>query len=598
VAVSEVASVGQASRREEPLRGRLLVATRGALLVLGVAAGVALIVIPASRVPLAGHPADFVLVIALGWSFIGCGLIVWQRWPIAGPGALMVGVGFVWFAARLALVSGWSPLFTGGMWLSDLWPALFTVFIVSFPRATPKSRGGWLLAAPFLFVLVPLEFVWLLFFDPGSGSPANELLVWDKPAVASALDLTQRVILLAASLVLAAALARRWLTATAARRVSLTPVLVGACAVLLSSSLAVQARYGATPHWLQLVVLAAWALVPAAVLVDVLRARLARSAVSDLVVELSANPAPAVLRDALARALGDPKLRLAFWLPEFRTYAGPDGLRIDLEPAPDQEITVVERGRRPVAALVHDAALRSQPELLDGVVAAAGIALENARLQSELRAQMAELRASRARLVEAGDSARRRLERNLHDGAQQRLVALSVALGLAESKIANNPEAAAALLCSARADLAVGLEELREIARGLHPAILSRGLEVALEGLVDRSPVPVELKVELDGRSSEQVEAAAYYVVAEALTNVARYADAAAAQVTVHAEPESLRVQVVDDGVGGAIVAPGSGLQGLRDRVEAIGGHLDLQSPVGGGTRLTSYLPWTERDPE
>jgi signal transduction histidine kinase len=228
----------------------------------------------------------------------------------------------------------------------------------------------------------------------------------------------------------------------------------------------------------------------------------------------------------------------------------------------------------------------------------AGIALENARLQSELRAQMAELRASRARLVEAGDSARRRLERNLHDGAQQRLVALSVALGLAESKIANNPEAAAALLSSARTDLAVGLEELREIARGLHPAILSRGLEVALAGLVERSPVPVELKVELVGRPSEQVEAAAYYVVAEALTNVARYAGATAAHVTVHAEPESLRVQVVDDGAGGAIVAPGSGLQGLRDRVEAIGGHLDLQSPIGGGTRLTSYLPLTERDPE
>jgi signal transduction histidine kinase len=195
--------------------------------------------------------------------------------------------------------------------------------------------------------------------------------------------------------------------------------------------------------------------------------------------------------------------------------------------------------------------------------------------------------------VEAGDQARRRLERNLHDGAQQRLVALSVALGLTQSKLERDPASAAALLASAREELTAGLEELREIARGLHPAILSRGLEVAAVGVAERSPIPVELEIEGTEGLPQPVEAAAYYVVSEALTNVARYADASRARVRVSRDSNRLYVEVSDDGVGGAEVSPGSGLQGLRDRVEAIGGHLELQSASGGGTHVTASFPLT-----
>jgi signal transduction histidine kinase len=211
------------------------------------------------------------------------------------------------------------------------------------------------------------------------------------------------------------------------------------------------------------------------------------------------------------------------------------------------------------------------------------------------RLQQDELRASRARIVEAADSERKRLERNLHDGAQQRLVALSVTLGLVQTRFATDPESASALLAAAREELAVGLAELRELARGLHPAILSRGLEVALAGVADRSPVPVNIAVEEGERLAEPVVAAAYYVVSEALTNVARYANATAASVSVTREPDQLRVEVVDDGVGGASIGAGSGLEGLRDRVEAIGGRLDLRSPLGEGTSITTLLPLTPR---
>jgi signal transduction histidine kinase len=211
------------------------------------------------------------------------------------------------------------------------------------------------------------------------------------------------------------------------------------------------------------------------------------------------------------------------------------------------------------------------------------------------RRQQDELRASRARIVEAADSERKRLERNLHDGAQQRLVALSVTLGLVQTRFAADPESAAGLLAAAREELAVGLAELRELARGLHPAILNRGLEVALAGVADRSPVPVDLAVEEGERLPEPVEAAAYYIVSEALTNVARYASATAASVRVTREPEQLRVEVVDDGVGGTTIGAGSGLEGLRDRVEAIGGRLELRSPPGDGTRIAALLPLQPR---
>jgi signal transduction histidine kinase len=203
-----------------------------------------------------------------------------------------------------------------------------------------------------------------------------------------------------------------------------------------------------------------------------------------------------------------------------------------------------------------------------------------------------ELRASRARLVEAGVLERRRLERNLHDGAQQRLVALSLSLRLAQARVRTEPERAVALLAGAQAELATALEELRELARGIHPAVLAdRGLDAALEALASRSPVPVRLEELPRERLPAAVEAAAYYVIAEALTNVVKYAHASSASVAVRRRNGHAVVEVRDNGVGGADPDVGSGLRGLVERVGALDGSLSVDSPAGAGTRLRAEIP-------
>jgi signal transduction histidine kinase len=214
---------------------------------------------------------------------------------------------------------------------------------------------------------------------------------------------------------------------------------------------------------------------------------------------------------------------------------------------------------------------------------------------TEARAQLA---ASRARIVAAGDAERRRLERNLHDGAQQRLVALSLALRMARATVAAD-HPAAELLDSAGDELMQALEELRELARGIHPAVLSdQGLRAALGALTGRSPVPVRLDVELDSDLPPPVEAAAYYVVAESLTNIAKYAGASVVEIAVRSDGQGARVEVRDDGVGGADPAAGTGLRGLADRVDALGGVLRVTSPAGGGTTITAELPLDTPGPE
>jgi PAS domain S-box-containing protein len=214
------------------------------------------------------------------------------------------------------------------------------------------------------------------------------------------------------------------------------------------------------------------------------------------------------------------------------------------------------------------------------------------RLNDELQARLEELAASRARIVTAGDVERRRLERNLHDGAQQRLVALSLALRVALARLDSDPAAARATLENAAEELTLALAELRELARGLHPAVLSdRGLRAAVEMLAGRSPVAVEIAEVPDRRLAEPVEAAAYYLIAEALTNVAKYALASTVRVRVAAGDGSVIVEVYDDGVGGADAARGTGLRGLADRVEALGGSLEVVSPAGAGTSLRAEIP-------
>jgi len=538
-----------------------------------------------------GLDASTLLYLLVGWSFIASGLVGWARRPENRVGVLMVAVGFLWFMPELLAQSASHLVFTIGVWSWNAWAVVFVLLLVAFPFGRLVSRLDRLLVA-FVFVpAIPMQALWLLFLEMDDG-PGNGFLVWPDAEVAAAVDNAQRVIAIAALAVLAGVLVRRWMRASPPLRRVLTPVLAGAVAVILFGLVILLDRIGGRTELLDDLFRVVFASVPIIFLVGLLRARLARSAVGDLLVQLQEPRAPGALRGALARALHDPTLALAYWVPDYETYVDAHGRPISLPiEGSGRAVTLVERRGRRVAALVHDASLREEPELVGAVGAAAGIALENERLQADLRARLEELRGSRARIVEAGDAERRRLERNLHDGAQQRLISISVALRLVASRLEPESEAAR-LLGASREELAASLEELRELAQGLHPAVLSdHGLGVALETLAARSPVRVRLSVDVDERLPEPVEVAAYYLVSEGLTNVAKYAHAASAQVEVARENGRVVVQVEDDGVGGADPGRGSGLRGLADRVETLGGRLRVRSPAGDGTRVRAEIP-------
>jgi signal transduction histidine kinase len=245
-----------------------------------------------------------------------------------------------------------------------------------------------------------------------------------------------------------------------------------------------------------------------------------------------------------------------------------------------------------VAAIIHDASLENERDLVRTVGAGAAAALRNERLDAELRAKVVELRASRSRIVQAGYDERRRLERDLHDGAQQRLMALGINLRLARDRVERDPQAAVELLDTSLQELSEATGELRELARGIHPAVLTdRGLGAAIKGLAGRSTVPVEVLETPDDRLPSPVESAVYFIVAEALTNAARYAEAERVKVSVVRVNGQVEVEIIDDGVGGADLGQGSGLRGLHDRVGALEGRLELTSVGGEGTTLKASIP-------
>ena len=303
---------------------------------------------------------------------------------------------------------------------------------------------------------------------------------------------------------------------------------------------------------------------------------------------------PGRLRDALAHALGDPSVSLAYWLPDRNTYVDEAGKPVEL-PAEgsSRAVALLQQDGEAIAAIVHDPALADEPGLLQAVSGATRLAVQNERLQAALRARLAEIGASRARIVEAADAERRRIERDLHDGTQQRLVSVSLALRLVGSQLApgSNGEIGNTLTAASK-ELAAALAELRELARGIHPAILTEeGLGPALESLAERATVPVSLKTVPSVRLPAPIEAAAYFVVSEALANMSKYAAATSATVSATLIQKRLIVDVADDGIGGADAARGSGLRGLADRLAALDGLIQVQSPPGRGTIVHAEIP-------
>jgi signal transduction histidine kinase len=540
-----------------------------------------------------------VLGLVIGWGFIGAGLFTWARRPDNSLGSLMVATGFAWFVGGLSS-SDVPALFSVGALLGSVYLVTTMHTLLAAPHGTLSRGDRRIVIAGYALVtvgVIPL----FLFFDPSTQCarcPENVFLVENSETavdiVGTAINLFGIVLI---ALVLRS-LVRRWRRATRPERRLYAPMYGAGVALMIAliGQLSLQSA-GSDDGALDVafvISLIPFALVPYLFVGAFLRARFVQGgAVGALMARLGDTQSAGGLKEALAEALDDPSLELVYWLPEAHRYVDASGGPVDLpEDDPKRAATKVERDGECVAAIVHDATLPEVHEHVQAVGAAAALALENERLDAELRAKIDELRSSRERMLRIGLEERRRLERDLHDGAQQRLVAMALNIRLARAKLNEDPLAAEQLLAIAGDELESALEELRELARGIHPAVLTdRGLGTALQTLASRAPVPVELGELPDERLPEAVELAAYFVVAEALTNVAKYAEASHATVQVERHNGRVVVEVADDGVGGADPGRGTGLRGLADRLAVIEGRLEVESEQGQGTTVTARIP-------
>jgi signal transduction histidine kinase len=534
-----------------------------------------------------------------GLSFLVAGLVALDRRPRNRMGWLMiayVAVSYLgnWGNLQVAVV----PMIgTAGQ---QLGAPILAQMVLSYPTGRLRTRFERFVIGTIYAVAIGVSAVIALAYDPRADGCTR--CAWEpapfpnRHAVLTAISAGQRAGFFV-FLLLIIALWLRWRRATPAERLGLAPLWVAASIYMVVGLMGTFASPDPTAQPFAYLV---WELqsvlqiiLPIVFLWGLLSTRLARSAVGDLVMELERPLLPGELRASLARALGDPSLDLLYALEGQGRWVNADGQPRFL-PAPGggrqaRTATVVEREGEPLAALIHDPAL--DQGLVRAAAAAAGMAIVNERLQAEVRAQLEEVRASRQRIVEAGDAERRRVERNLHDGAQQRMATLALSLAMLRDRVAGNP-AMAASLDQAAAELKLAIGELRELARGIHPAILpEEGLPAAVEALADRSSLPVRVRADFDERLPEPVEATAYFVVSESLANVAKYARASGAQVALWRRNGSLHVEVIDDGVGGADASRGSGLRGLEDRVSAVRGSFRVRTSPGGGTCVVAEIP-------
>jgi signal transduction histidine kinase len=525
-----------------------------------------------------------------GWGLLAAGLGAWARRPASRFGPLVVAAGLAWFLAEWNNPgAGVALAFTAGLVLHATCPPLVGHAALAYPGGRLRSRLERVaVAVAYGGAVLVLGILPALFFDPdGQGCtqcPGNLLGLGDDAEAVQALNRVGVWLGLAWAVLLVALAGWRLLRSTLARRRLLAPVLVSAIVYLILVAWAFQHALdrgflgtdaGDRRLWLgQAVALVAFAL---GVSWEWVRGRRTRTALARLVVELAASPPPGGLRAVLAGTLGDPPLKLLYPLA--------DGRRVDAGgrlagPDQGQTLTPLVRGGLPVALLAHRPGLLDDPGLVEEIAATARLALDNERLQAQVRTQLEDLRASRTRIVEQGDAERRRLERDLHDGAQQRLVSLALSLRLARLGADNGRDAAT--LEEAEAEVRQALEELRGLARGLYPAALTEeGLGAALEALAEQATSPLVLRRLPQERFEPSVEAAAYFVVAETLQ---RSRPRRAAVDTAHTDGR-LVVEVETD------EEPPHELTDLEDRVGALDGRLLVQAAPGGGTRIRAELP-------
>jgi signal transduction histidine kinase len=548
-------------------------------------------------------PVDTPALIAgsfLAGAFMFCGVFVIAKRPGDRVGALMIAVAVTFGLPALAAIPTSLTYVLGNTVFIQLWLVVLGHLFLAFPSGR--------LTSTFDRALVVTTYVWWLLIEVlivASLDPVASRWPYDNPffvlrdadtaRTISAVEAAGSTVL---GLMFFYAIIGHWRRATPARRRILLPVVWAFVPTLIVIATRFLSVFGINTDIVTDSAFGLFALtaLPVGFAVGLLRSRMGRSQVADLVVELGEAPAPGRARDTLAAILHDPTLQIAYRLTDPPGYVDEAGRSIAIDTL-GHAVTPIERGGEEIAALVHDPAVSDDPDLLRSAVAATRLAVENERLAAEVRAQLEEVRASRERIVEAGDVERRRVERNLHDGAQQRLMTLSLAMRQLRDQM---PDDATPRLegevDELLAELKRAIDELRELARGIHPAILTEeGVAAAVESLADRSPVPVRIECTPEGRFPDAVEATVYFVVAECLANVIKYASATRAVVTIEDTGRSLLVEVSDDGVGGADVTKGSGLRGLTDRAEAVGGRLVVESSRAGGTVVRAEVPFDGR---
>jgi signal transduction histidine kinase len=544
--------------------------------------------------------------LAAGWALIAVGLRLSLRRPPNRSGYLLAAAGVSWFFVEWNNPGIGSPAaFTFGLVVWALAPPVVAHAVLAYPSGRPLPLPGRAVVfAAYAGASLVLGLLPALVFDPQqqgcSQCPANLLSVTSNQDAARVLTQWGVRLGLAWPIALAAVAAWQFTRSSTTMRWMTAPVVLGGVAYLLlvwadfAHSLP-RGQLGNDPFERGLWLGQAIALVTIALGVSWpwLRARWTRSALARLVVDLGYSPPPGGLREALASTLGDPALQVAYPLADPGSYVDAYGAAVNPAVRDGRAVTPLVRGGTTVALLIHHAGLLENPELVQEVAAAARIALENERLQAVIRAQLEDLRASRARVVAAGDAERRRLERDLHDGAKQRLVSLSLALRLARTQL--GPDEDPDLICrmdQAGQEIGAAIDELRELAHGIYPAVLTdEGLAAAVEALGERAVIPVRVVAVPQGRFPRPVEAAAYFLVADACGKIAASVGASSVSVEVKQEGGRLLVEVTGKGAE----KPGPGLEtritGLSDRVGALDGRLRIEQLPGRGLAIHGEIP-------
>ncbi len=546
-----------------------------------------------------GWDITFVVV---GLVFAICAIVAWRIIPRPSPGWLMVGASFFWAAGS------WGPIVRSFGWLwpvvagvTDLWAVLVGILALCYPSGRLVARFDKVLAAVALG-LFTARFVGVLLVQAPAASDCgcrpNPFAVFPNAALDQILGAGWRVFGVTLIVIVAVRLVIRWFGSTLpARRVA----FVMPVALLLWAYASVQDAVGVifglqVAEPLEFIPPFAIALVPISFVAGVMYTRGLRSRVADLVIVARDKVDRGLWETSLARSLRDASLRVYWWDELTGSYETSEGEPVPREvpsSRPGRSTLAIASEDAPIALIEHDVALSEDTRLLDAVSSALLLSVDNDRLRARLERTLQEVRESRLRIVEEGYLARRRLERDLHDGSQQLLVSLAIGLRIATTKAqeAGNAEVVADLERSS-AQLADALRELRELARGIHPTVLTDGdLRSALAELALRSHTPVEIDVAFDERLPEVIEETIYFVVAECLTNAAKHAEARNCSVQVRRSDGVVSVIVKDDGHGGAAVTPGGGLGGVRDRVEAVDGHFDVKSVAGLGTIIELMIP-------